>query len=414
MSLAEAAAVVHRELAPVRRGPQPRAVDRRQPGHHHHPARGHRGGGGPRDDRRAAARGRRGRHRPHRPALRRGHVGVRDRRRRGGRTTSSGSSSRRTGRAMTVLKEGVGMIVDSLTRLRTLRLRELARFGPALYAPMMLRGEGRGVILLLRRIGAPEFDQSDLAMAESVAGQAAARPRARRRPPRPGRRLPPRRARPHRPGPARPRHPAALRHRHAARVRPRRGGPRRGDRWSHAPRAVADQRRRVRQADPRDRALAAPAGHRHRPRRAAAPGGVAGPHRRWATPPRSSSTSTARVIAGDDDDPGATSSTPSTTAWTTTSPTTSSPSCARACPTPPATPRRPRCRCASACSATGRTGRVVVDVEDDGTGVDPQRHPQLGPVQPRRPGPPPRRDASPWAPTSAARAACMSWQVPLD
>jgi signal transduction histidine kinase len=77
------------------------------------------------------------------------------------------------GRAMTVLKEGTGMIVDSLTRLRTLRLAELAHFGPALYAPMMLRGEGRGVILLLRRIGEPEFDRSDLMMAESVAGQAA-------------------------------------------------------------------------------------------------------------------------------------------------------------------------------------------------------------------------------------------------
>ncbi|PFG40856.1 signal transduction histidine kinase [Georgenia soli] len=77
------------------------------------------------------------------------------------------------GRAMTVLKEGTGMIVDSLTRLRTLRLAELAHFGPALYAPMMLRGEGRGVVLLLRRVGAPEFDRSDLVMAESVAGQAA-------------------------------------------------------------------------------------------------------------------------------------------------------------------------------------------------------------------------------------------------
>ncbi|TRW46325.1 GAF domain-containing protein [Georgenia yuyongxinii] len=77
------------------------------------------------------------------------------------------------GRAMTVLKEGAGMMVDSLTRLRTLRLKELAQFGAALYAPMMLRGEGRGVILLLRKIGAPEFDESDLAMAESVAGQAA-------------------------------------------------------------------------------------------------------------------------------------------------------------------------------------------------------------------------------------------------
>jgi signal transduction histidine kinase len=77
------------------------------------------------------------------------------------------------GRAMTVLQEGTGMIVDSLTRLRTLRLAELAHFGPALYTPMMLRGEGHGVILLLRRVGAPEFDRSDLVMAESVAGQAA-------------------------------------------------------------------------------------------------------------------------------------------------------------------------------------------------------------------------------------------------
>lgn len=77
------------------------------------------------------------------------------------------------GRAMTVLKEGTGMIVDSLTRLRTLRLSELAGFGPALYAPMMLRGQGRGVLLLLRTIGGREFDQSDLATAESVAGQAA-------------------------------------------------------------------------------------------------------------------------------------------------------------------------------------------------------------------------------------------------
>ena len=50
------------------------------------------------------------------------------------------------GRAMTVLEEGAGLIVDSLTRLRTLRLPELAQFGPALYAPMMLRGEGCGNI----------------------------------------------------------------------------------------------------------------------------------------------------------------------------------------------------------------------------------------------------------------------------
>ncbi|UNX53835.1 GAF domain-containing protein [Georgenia sp. TF02-10] len=77
------------------------------------------------------------------------------------------------GRARTVLREGTGLIVDSLTRLRTLRLKELAQFGPALYAPMMLRGEGTGVLILLRRVGRPEFGPGDLAMAESVARQAA-------------------------------------------------------------------------------------------------------------------------------------------------------------------------------------------------------------------------------------------------
>lgn len=77
------------------------------------------------------------------------------------------------GRALTVLREGVGVIVDSLARARPMRVPQLSGFGPAMYAPMMVRGVGLGVILLLREVGRPEFEPNDLAMAESLAQQAA-------------------------------------------------------------------------------------------------------------------------------------------------------------------------------------------------------------------------------------------------
>lgn len=77
------------------------------------------------------------------------------------------------GRAMAVLSEGVGMIVDSLTRATTMRVPELRDFGPALYAPMMNRDAGTGVLLLLRKPGAPEFEAADLPLAENLASQAA-------------------------------------------------------------------------------------------------------------------------------------------------------------------------------------------------------------------------------------------------
>ena len=44
------------------------------------------------------------------------------------------------GRAMSVLNEGTGMIVDSMARAQTMRLPQLAAFGPALYAPLRSRG----------------------------------------------------------------------------------------------------------------------------------------------------------------------------------------------------------------------------------------------------------------------------------
>ncbi len=77
------------------------------------------------------------------------------------------------GRALTVLREGVGVIVDSLNRAQPMRVPQLRPFGPAMYAPMQVRGTGLGVIILLRDTGRPEFDPSDLMMAEGLAVQAA-------------------------------------------------------------------------------------------------------------------------------------------------------------------------------------------------------------------------------------------------
>lgn len=76
------------------------------------------------------------------------------------------------GRAMSVLHEGAGMIVDSLARASTLRIPALKNFGSALYAPMMNRGVAAGVLILLRKPGRPEFESSDLPLAESLAAQA--------------------------------------------------------------------------------------------------------------------------------------------------------------------------------------------------------------------------------------------------
>ena len=77
------------------------------------------------------------------------------------------------GRAMSVLNEGTGMIVDSLARDQTMRIPEFTEFGPALYAPLRGRGKPAGVLILLRLPGKPEFDYSELALAESLAAQAA-------------------------------------------------------------------------------------------------------------------------------------------------------------------------------------------------------------------------------------------------
>ena len=79
------------------------------------------------------------------------------------------------GRALTTLTRRTGMVVRSLAAAwerDDLRLPQLAQFGPALYAPMIHRGRGVGVMLLLRAQDAAPFTDKDLEIAELVAGQA--------------------------------------------------------------------------------------------------------------------------------------------------------------------------------------------------------------------------------------------------
>ncbi len=77
------------------------------------------------------------------------------------------------GRARTVLRDGNGLVVDSLQRARAMRVDSMRQFGPALYAPMQADGQGVGVLVLLRLVGSPPFGPTDLATAESYAAQAA-------------------------------------------------------------------------------------------------------------------------------------------------------------------------------------------------------------------------------------------------
>lgn len=83
-----------------------------------------------------------------------------------------GLSFPKEGRARTVLREQGGVVVDSMQRLRTVRVQELRQFGSALYAPLVSQGVGLGVILLLRVPNELEFNLQDLRMAENVAKQA--------------------------------------------------------------------------------------------------------------------------------------------------------------------------------------------------------------------------------------------------
>ncbi len=77
------------------------------------------------------------------------------------------------GRARQAIRNKTGMIVESLARERALRVPEFGRYGPAMYAPLVADETAHGVIILLRRRGAPEFTESELSIAEAIAAQAA-------------------------------------------------------------------------------------------------------------------------------------------------------------------------------------------------------------------------------------------------
>ena len=76
-------------------------------------------------------------------------------------------------RAWRVVEEGTGLITASLARARTVATPAMRSFGPALFAPVPAPGGAVGVLILLRKVGAPPFEPSDLTTAASFAAQAA-------------------------------------------------------------------------------------------------------------------------------------------------------------------------------------------------------------------------------------------------
>lgn len=76
------------------------------------------------------------------------------------------------GIAGTALASGWGVLLD-LATAPGIRVPEMRRFGPALYAPMGTPDDPVGVLVLLRKPGREPFDETDLATAETFAGQAA-------------------------------------------------------------------------------------------------------------------------------------------------------------------------------------------------------------------------------------------------
>jgi len=77
------------------------------------------------------------------------------------------------GRSWAAFTGGVGALVPSLATSPDPQLEPLREFGSALYAPLLTSGRSLGVLVLLRAVGSIAFDPSDLARAQSFAGQAA-------------------------------------------------------------------------------------------------------------------------------------------------------------------------------------------------------------------------------------------------
>lgn len=76
-------------------------------------------------------------------------------------------------RAWSVVEDRKGRITSSLSRAHSVATPALRSFGPALFAPVLVPGGAVGVLILLRKVGAPLFEPYDLTTAESFATQAA-------------------------------------------------------------------------------------------------------------------------------------------------------------------------------------------------------------------------------------------------
>lgn len=77
------------------------------------------------------------------------------------------------GRTERTVAEQHGMLIDDLSTQADLLTPGLAKYGPALYAPMVVEGTTIGVLILLRNIGGRAFAEPDLVDGEAFARQAA-------------------------------------------------------------------------------------------------------------------------------------------------------------------------------------------------------------------------------------------------
>ena len=66
---------------------------------------------------------------------------------------------------------GTGTVVPSMATAPG-AVPALAGFGPAMFTPMSARGQGVGVLVLLRRLGSPPFTDTDLTLSQTFAAQA--------------------------------------------------------------------------------------------------------------------------------------------------------------------------------------------------------------------------------------------------
>lgn len=77
------------------------------------------------------------------------------------------------GRAVSVVRSGMGLRVAGLSTEPSVLVPSLRAYGPALYAPLVAGEDHVGVLMLLRHVGEREFTDADLTTAQTFAGQAA-------------------------------------------------------------------------------------------------------------------------------------------------------------------------------------------------------------------------------------------------